>query len=108
MKVVDMVQHPKYKDRIVDFVTLVFHNKVNEQELNIIEIEEDKRIIVESVDKCRRYIIRTWTSQPYRVDDDGNVLSEAVSFTLFRMIPNGDGTSHGEEIYGGAIEVDVV
>lgn len=108
MKVVDMVKHPKYKDRIVDFVTLVFHNRVNEQELNIVEIERSEMVIVESADKCRRYIIRTWTSQPYRVGDDGNVLSEAVSFTLFRVVPNGDGTSHGEEIYSGAIEVDVV
>ena len=108
MTVIDKVKDHKYKNRIADFVTLVFHNRVNEQSLNIVEIEEDKRIIVESADQCRKYIIRTWISRPYRVDADGKVLSEAVSFTLFRVIPNGDGTSHGEEIYSGAIEVDII
>ena len=64
-------------------------------EVVITDIEESKRIFL--LIDGKEYDIRTWSYKPLDKDKKGNVFSETVVYTLYKIIPDKDG-SHGEDI----------
>lgn len=102
-KVTNNVKDEAYTQWIEGFVRSVIHqaNMVC-SEVIITDIEESKRIFL--LIDGKEYDIRTWSYKPLDEDKNGNVFSETVVYTLYKIIPDKDG-SHGEDIIDGQCNI---
>lgn len=105
MKIINKVTEEGYIQWIEDFVSRVIKKaKLKCQEVVIEDIEWSKRVFLK-IDG-EDYDIRTWNFHPIKQDSNGKTCAEIVRYTLFKMIWNGDGTGHGEEVSEGHLEIE--
>lgn len=94
--VTDNVKNEAYTQWIEGFVRNVIREaNIDCSEVIITDIEESKRIFL--LIDGKEYDIRTWSYLPLDQDKEGRTFSETVMYTLYRIIPDKDG-SHGEDI----------
>lgn len=97
MKIINKVTDESYIQWIEQFVKTVLERaELKCREVVITDIEHSKRIYLEIDGK--EYDIRTWNFEPVNHDTNGDTCAENVRYTLFKMVSNGDGSGHGEEV----------
>ena len=106
MKITNKVMDENYTQWIEKFVTRVLkHAYIKCKEVVIEDIEPSKRIFI-FVDG-KEYDIRTWNYRPIRYDNNGVVCAERVEYTLFKIVPDNDG-SHGEVVDEDSTQIEWV
>lgn len=105
MKIIDKVNEESYIQWIEKFIEQVIQrSKIYCEEVVIEDIEYSKRIYL-SIDG-KEHVIRTWNFNPVKKDKQNHTCAEIVDYTLFRMVDDGDGSGHGEEICKGSIRIE--
>ena len=105
MKIINKVTEESYVQWIEKFVrNVLYKERITYTEASIEDIEFDKRIFL-NVDG-KEYDIRTWNFKPLDTDKNGNTCAEVVDYTLFKMVDDADGGSHGEEVGEGQFIIE--
>ena len=78
--------------------------KLNYKEVVIDDIEFSKRIFL-TIDG-EEYDIRTWNFHPESEDENGEICSEIVDYTVFKMVMDNNGAGHGEEVSEGRLRIE--
>lgn len=105
MKIIDKINDKGYIQWIEKFIKQVIQkSKISCEEVVIEDIEYSKYIYL-SIDSSE-YVIRTWNFHAVKKYEQNHTCAEIVDYTLFKMIDDGDGGSHGEEIYKGSIRIE--
>ena len=102
-KIVNKITDEAYIQWIEHFVRVViFKAYIKCSEVVIADIEQSKRIFL--LIDGKEYTIRTWSFVPVEDDDKGHTVSENVTYTLYRMVDDENG-SHGETVNDGQINI---
>ena len=105
MKIINKVNDPNYIQWIEKFITQIIQNaKLSCKEVIIENVEDSKRIYL-SVDG-EEYSIRTWSFHPIEMNEKDLPCAEMVDYSFFKMVDNGDGSGHGEEICDGSLRIE--
>ena len=105
MKIINKVNDPNYIQWVEKFVTRVItKSKLSCEEVTIEDVEDDKRIYL--IVDGEEYAIRAWNFRPVKKDEKDHPCAEIVDYTLFKMVDDGDGSGHGEEIYNGSLRIE--
>lgn len=105
LTIINKVNDPNYIQWIEKFVTRVItKSKLSCEEVTIEDVEDDKRIYL-NIDE-EEYAIRTWNFRPVKLDEEKRPCAEIVDYTLFKMVDDGDGSGHGEEICNGSLRIE--
>lgn len=103
---INKVTDVDYIQWIEDFVHRVLkHACVDYNEVVIEDIEPSKRIFLLIDDK--EYDIRTWNYHVVKHDNNNKPCAESVEYTLFKLVPDEDG-SHGEVVDEGRLKIEWV
>ena len=103
-EIINKVEDEDYVQWIKKFVTEVLeYASVKYKEVIIDNIEPNRRIFL--LIDGNEYTIRTWDYHPVGYDDNGEVCSEEVEYTLFKTI-EGEHSAHGEIVDDGYIRID--
>lgn len=105
MKIFNKVGDPDYIEWIEKFVTQVIRkSKLACEEVVIDDIEDSKRIYL--IVDGEEYAIRTWNFHSVKKDEKDRTYAEMVDYSLYKMIDDGDGGGHGEEICRGSLRIE--
>ena len=105
LKIINKVNDPNYIQWIEKFITQIIQNaKLSCKEVIIENVEDSKRIYL-SVDG-EEYSIRTWSFHPIEMNEKDLPCAEMVDYSFFKMVDNGDGSGHGEEICDGSLRIE--
>ena len=105
MKIINKVRDEGYIQWVEEFANqIIQQSKLQCNEVVIEDIEYSKHIYL-SIDG-NEYDIRTWNFYPDEKDDKGHTCAEKVGYTLFRIVDDGDGSGHGEEICKGSLRIE--
>lgn len=102
-KLTSNITDEAYTPWIESFVkNIIYKASIDCSNVVITDIEPSKRIFL--LIDGKEYDIRTWSYKPLDKDKKGNVFSETVVYTLYKIIPDKDG-SHGEDIIDGQYNI---
>lgn len=105
MKVTNKVNDPDYVQWIEKFVIQVIKkSKLACKEVVIDDVEDSKRIYLD-VDG-EEYAIRTWNFHFVKKDEKDRTCAEMVDYSLYKMIDDGDGSGHGEEVCNDSLMIE--
>lgn len=104
VKITNKVNDPNYIQWIEKFVTQIIRESMLSCEEIIIDDVDDKRIYLD-VDG-EEYNIRTWNFHSVKKDEKDRTCAEMVDYSLYKMIDDGDGSGHGEEICNGSLMIE--
>ncbi|MDY2589589.1 MAG: hypothetical protein SOW32_05305 [Agathobacter sp.] len=103
-KLTNNITDEAYTPWIESFVkNIIYKAKIDCSKVVITDIEPDKRIFL--LIDGKEYDIRTWSYDPVEEDEQGRTCSENVRYTLFKMVDEKDGSSHGVELDNGIIQI---
>lgn len=105
MKIINKVNDPNYIQWIEKFVTQVIEkSKLACEEVIIDDIEDSKRIYL-SIDG-EEYAIRTWNFRSVKKDEKDRTCAEMVEYSLYKIIDDGNGSGHGEDVSKGLLMIE--
>lgn len=105
MKIINKVNDHNYIQWIEKFVTQVIEkSKLACEEVVIDDIEDSKRIYL--IVDGEEYAIRTWNFHSVKKDEKDRTCAEMVDYSLYRIIDDGNGSGHGEDVSKGLLMIE--